>query len=708
MQDRLPDDMPTSYRARIGTMMRRRLLAILLLIGAAAGVGHVTFLVIIVGGAELGGLINDAGRQRMLVHRIALDAVQMHEALADREQLRDDIRRSLEQMDASLNEVQAALAGAGPRGSDAAAALRALRPQYVVMRRDALLVAEAAKAPADSAVVAASYRIVAIARGPLTNSINDLVSALEAMSFQRYADIRTYSITATAAFVAFLAVLGWRALWPLSRDVEEVVSHVVHLEDVQRTLVDRLPVAILVVNDVAKVVQMNEEAERLFDWSQRDEPPLAYMLPDVHPADVANRCVRILGYARGGQSYHLDVIARRVGARWLLHIQDVTAEVEAKASLGGFYEVLESLPACIAITDAEGYVEFVNARFCEMTGYGADEARGQKLAILKSGETADAVYRDLWTTLLEGRQWRGEILNRRKSGSLYWQYEVITPLRDSHNRLSRFFVIAEDVTPMKETEEKLRTALANAEEGNRIKSNFLAGMSHELRTPLNAIIGYSELMQMGVHGELPNRYRDYVQNILFSGHHLLDLINDLLDLSKIEAGQVELAEAEHDIGEIVDAAVSLVEEMADRAGVPVVCMITPGLPKVWADGLRMRQVVINLLTNAIKYSDPGYAVTLHVACSIGGMEIVVEDRGCGIAEEDMARVMQPFGQARNALVREHEGTGLGLPICKRLIEQHGGTLTLTSRVKVGTRVALHLPPHRLRPERTSVPLVVGV
>lgn len=708
MPDRLADDASHGFRARIGRMMRRRLLAILLLIGAAAVAGYVTFLLVIVGGAELGGLINDAGRQRMLVHRVALDAVQMHEALADREVLRRDILGALDMMDESLDEVQTALADAGPRASDAVAALRALRPHYALMRSDAVAVVRAADGVADPAVVAASYRIVAIARGRLTQGIDDLVTALEGMSRQRYADIRLYSVTATVAFVLFLAALGWRALWPLSREVEAVVSHLSHLEDMQRTLVDRLPDGILVLDGRGgRIIQMNEEAERLFGWTLEDEPRLADLLPDANLDQLARTCGRIRGHARDGRTYHVEVIARRVGERWLLHIQDVTAEVEAKASLAAFYEVLESLPACIAITDADGRIEFVNARFCDMTGYGPDEAKGLKPAILKSGETAEAVYRDLWTTLLSGRQWRGEILNRRKNGDLYWQYEVITPLRDSHGRLSRFFVIAEDVTPLKETEEKLRTALANAEEGNRIKSSFLAGMSHELRTPLNAIIGYSELMQMGVHGDLAPGYGEYVENILFSGRHLLELINDLLDLSKIEAGQVELTEEEHDVADIVDTAVSLVEEKATRAGVPVRCMVGAGLPKVWVDGLRMRQVVINLLTNAIKYSDPGFAVTLHAACSAQGMEIIVEDRGCGIAEEDLERVMQPFGQARNALVREHEGTGLGLPICKRLIEQHGGTLTLTSRPQVGTRVVVRLPAHRLRPARTSVPLMVG-
>ena len=692
----------------IGVLLRRRLLAFLLLIGATALGGYTTFLLVVVEGAELGGLINVVGRQRMLSHRVAISVLQVRDGMASGETVAAAIAANLDAMDIAFARLDDALAGGLRLPAEADHVAReALRAHYVSLKDNAHRVALEAGLLTNLAALAAGDEVARLVAGPFTEELETVIGALERASRQRHDQIRLYAVVATGGFMVVLTLLGARLLWPLSRDVEGVVLHLAELETFQRAVVDRLPNGLLVLDGADGVVeQMNDEAERIFGWSRDDRPRLTDLLP-VPPRLEEDVRARVAGLSRGGRDLHLDVRVRVAGRRHILIVADVTAEVEARADVAALYDVLESLPVCVVITDCDGRIEFVNARFSEVTGYPREEAVGSTPALLKSGRTPAATYRDLWQSLAAGRQWRGEILNRRSNGELFWQYEAITPLRDGRGRISRYFVIGEDVTPLKETEERLRAALINAQEASRVKSNFLASMSHELRTPLNAIIGYSELMQMQINGTLSPGHRDYVESILFSGRHLLDLINDLLDLSKIEAGHMELHEETAELADIIDTAVSLVRELSSRAGVPVRTLMPAEGPRLRVDVLRLRQVLINLLTNAIKYSEPGFAVTIAVTLDAAGVAMAVEDRGSGIAEEDLERVLQPFGQARNALVREKEGTGLGLPICRRLVELHGGSLDIHSRLGVGTRVTVRLPADRVAAAPVAVPLGVS-
>lgn len=697
---------------RIGAAMRRRLLAFLLLVGGACVVGYGTFLVVVVERDALGSLIGTMGRQRMLSQRIALTVTELRDGMADAAALANQVTADLRAMEAGFASLDAARAGGLVLESTAAdtAAMAALRADYAAFRRDALAAAELVETPHPTGVVEAGRRVAAAVAGPLTAGLERIVADLEAVSERRYAWIRRYSLGAALGFLVFLVVLGHRLLWPLSHDVERAVMRLAKLESFQRGVVDRLPAGLLVLDAAGqRIVQMNEAAEAIFGWPRDTQPPLDAVMGGGWSLDRLRVChrLRASGTRRDGAELHLEVSAREAADHWLLIVKDITEEVEAKADIAALYKVLETIPVSVAITDTEGRIEFVNARFGEMTGYPASEAVGHTPSLLKSGRTADSTYDTLWRTVTRGDQWRGELLNRRKDGNLFWEYEVITPLRDSRGRVVRFFVIGEDVTHLKKTEERLRAALDAAEEANRVKSNFLASMSHELRTPLNAVIGYSELMSMGIDGPLTDRYHGYVSDIRRSGEHLLALINNLLDLSKIEAGQMELNEEEAEVPTIVDAAAAMVQERADRAAVRVCKSVAGDLPAVRVDSLRMRQVLINLLTNAIKYSEPGGTVTVTAAADADGLALIVADRGAGIAEEDMERVLKPFGQARSALVREKEGTGLGLPICKQFVELHGGTLALESRLGHGTRVTVRLPAARLVARRAAVPLAPG-
>ena len=250
----------------------------------------------------------------------------------------------------------------------------------------------------------------------------------------------------------------------------------------------------------------------------------------------------------------------------------------------------------------------------------------------------------------------------------------------------------QDVTEKRRQLDTLRQARDIANEASRSKSEFLANMSHELRTPLNAIIGFSEALHNELFGPIGSpRYREYAEDIHDSGVHLLNLINDILDLSKIEAGHFKLHEDEADLNPIVNAALRLVHHRAEMAGITVNSILPDPPLVITVDERAMKQVLINLLTNAVKFSEPGSEVTVSASVGSQSLRISVADQGIGMDPEDIPRALSPFTQLDGTLSRAHEGTGLGLPLAKHMTELHGGTLSIESAAGVGTTVHIDLP-----------------
>ncbi len=245
---------------------------------------------------------------------------------------------------------------------------------------------------------------------------------------------------------------------------------------------------------------------------------------------------------------------------------------------------------------------------------------------------------------------------------------------------------------------ELIAAMEPAELANRSKSEFLANMSHELRTPLNAIIGFSDLIRQEAFGPVGHaKYADYAKDINDSGAHLLELINDILDLSKVEAGRAELHDEEElDFARIVRSCLTLVKERADAGGLTLASRLSDDLPPLRADARKVKQILLNLLSNSIKFTPAGGKVTLQaVAGPRRGFVIRVMDTGIGMSPEDMAKAMVSFGQVDSRLSRKYEGTGLGLPLAKALVELHGGSFEIESQPDVGTTVTIRFPAERI-------------
>jgi len=392
-----------------------------------------------------------------------------------------------------------------------------------------------------------------------------------------------------------------------------------------------------------------------------------------------------------------DTLEQQVAERTASLAAEIDMRWRAETELRKRGMLVEQSPVMIFITDRDGVIEYVNPKFEEVTGYSAAEAVGQTPRLIKSPDTPRAVHEDLWRTILAGQSWRGELKDRRKDGREFWATVAISPIKDADGTITHFGALHEDITERKLAEESMIEARHAAEMANKAKTDLLANMSHELRTPLNAIIGFSQAMTDGLFGPLGNeRYGEYAAFIQSSGTHLLDLINDILDVSAVEAGRLTLNEEPVSLADTYDSTARLVMPHAETAGVTLHSTIGRDLPLVEADPRRLKQILLNLLTNAVKFTTEGGRVDCDARIDADGdMVITVRDTGIGMDADGIATAMSKFGQVDSSLSRKHEGTGLGLPLTKGLVELHGGTLDLASTVGEGTTVTVRLPASRV-------------
>ena len=340
----------------------------------------------------------------------------------------------------------------------------------------------------------------------------------------------------------------------------------------------------------------------------------------------------------------------------------------------------------VVMTDTAGAIEYVNPAYTAMYGYEPEEVLGKNPRILKSGETPLPLYTSLWTTLLAGRPWSGELHNRTKAGGLIWIRANISPVRDSAGRLTHFMAMHKDITLEKRLISEVVAAKQEADRANQAKSNFLASMSHEIRTPLNAIVGMSELLdEAGLN-------KDQVQHLSImrkASDTLLSLINDILDISKIEAGKVDIERAPFDLEDLVSTVAELISVQAFEKGVEVSCKIEGDVPVyVEGDATRLRQVLMNLMGNAVKFVEKGWIYLGVAKHKLEGdsLELLfsVRDTGIGIAGDKLDVIFDKFTQADASTTRKYGGTGLGLPISKMLIELMGGRIWVDSKPDEGT------------------------
>jgi PAS domain S-box-containing protein len=361
-----------------------------------------------------------------------------------------------------------------------------------------------------------------------------------------------------------------------------------------------------------------------------------------------------------------------------------------------FSHVFKNSPVSMSISFiSTGKIEAVNDIFEIASGYTRNEVIGKSASELNMWVDPDTRFKMMEIIKQKGVLRDFETKFRQKNGSII-SLNCFIEILDGPGE-DRVLFAAHDITNMKRYEKALKIARDEADVANRSKSEFLANMSHELRTPLNAIIGFSEIMKSQTLGKMENeRYLSYAADVFNSGEHLLGIINDILDLSKVEAGAQELNTEWFDVNDLAHESTELVRGRATQADVKLFIHDADPVLKINADRLRTKQILLNLLTNAVKFSNPGTRIDLSVSHNAEkGIEFKIADQGKGIAVEEMARVMEPFGQASDPMLRNQEGTGLGLPLSKVLAELHGGTLEMQSTVGEGTVVMVKYPAFRL-------------
>lgn len=391
------------------------------------------------------------------------------------------------------------------------------------------------------------------------------------------------------------------------------------------------------------------------------------------------------------------------GPHLLWMARDISERKLTEIKLRKLTSAVEQSPATVMVTDLKGKIEYVNPKFEESTGYTIEEAMGRSPNILKSGTTTPDEYKALWETISSGEEWRGEFQNKRKDGSLYWEAATISPVKTPDGDITNYLAIKEDITERKKAEKELRKAKAMAEEANRAKSEFLAAMSHDLRTPLNAIMGFAEMMELRTFGDLGDpHYEKYAKNIHDSGNLLVSLINDVLDLSKVEAGKYDLVEQKLDTADLINATVTMIRPQAQAKDICLSAELPDSLPYLFADERVLVQILNNLLSNAIKFTLDGGRVVLSSRVNAdAGLTITITDSGIGMSKAEIKKAMLPFEQVNNSDARQNKGTGLGLPLCMKFIELHGGSMTIESKKKKGTSVSVHLPRDRVLPTKST-------
>ncbi len=380
--------------------------------------------------------------------------------------------------------------------------------------------------------------------------------------------------------------------------------------------------------------------------------------------------------------------------------QDKAEELARRAAERKLSDIAATVPGMVyqfvMRPDGEMSLNFVSQGVRDLYGLEPEAAEGdaQTLISFMVPEDVPPLIAGVRRSFEKNTPWDADY-RILKAGQVRWLRGKSRPERQPDGSTVWNGVVI-DVTAEKTATEAMAQARLDAEEANRAKSAFLANMSHELRTPLNAIIGFSQALQHGLGGPVTERQGEYLDHVQAAGRHLLGIIDDVLDLSKIEAGQEELTESFFGLDEVVAGALALVEARAAQKRIAIECADLAGLPVVRGDARRIKQVLLNLLSNAVKFTPAAGQVRLCAAVEPdGALRIAVHDSGPGMTEDEREVALRPFGQAGDPFVRTEGGTGLGLPLSARLLEMHGGRLEIDCRPGEGAHVSALLPADRL-------------
>jgi two-component system sensor histidine kinase/response regulator len=348
--------------------------------------------------------------------------------------------------------------------------------------------------------------------------------------------------------------------------------------------------------------------------------------------------------------------------------------------------------AMVSIATRDGTITYANGNFCNACGYAHEDILGGTYRLVSSGTHDRDFYKSMWDSLLMGSVWQGEICNRRRDGQLYWVATTLIPVPSATGAIERFVAIGTDISARKSAESALLVALQKAEDANRAKSEFLATMSHEIRTPMNGVLGMTDLLIDAL--AVPEQ-RQIALTVKSSAESLLEILNDILDLSKLEAGRMEMESAIFRPADLASGVADLFSPRAREAGLTLELFVDSSLDSNFrSDPGRLRQVLLNLVGNAVKFTSRGFVRIRMLAQGEGealGLRVEVQDSGSGISESAKPRIFGVFNQADASTARRYGGSGLGLAICKRIVELLHGSIGFDSVEGQGTTFWFEVP-----------------
>lgn len=371
--------------------------------------------------------------------------------------------------------------------------------------------------------------------------------------------------------------------------------------------------------------------------------------------------------------------------------RDITERKIAEKEIKLLSRSIEQSPISVMITDPEGTIEYVNPRFTEVTGYSEEEIKGANPRVLKSGRQSKEFYENLWGTILSGNDWQGEIQNKKKNGELFWENTLISPIINAEGDITHFVAVMEDITEEKRIWNELVEAKEKAEEMNEVKSFFFANMSHELRTPMWGISGYAELLKEALEG---TEEEVLAQGIIDSSDRLTETLTNILNITKLELEQTNVNYKQVDLADLIDQVHKEYSLSADKKNISLYKNIKLENSSIYTDENLMRGILNNLVSNSIKYTEECWIEVSADNEETNGdkrIRIQIRDTGVGISKDRQEIIWEPFRQASEGRTREFQGTGLGLPICKKYVELLGGSVWLESEVGKGTIFTVELP-----------------
>ncbi len=489
-------------------------------------------------------------------------------------------------------------------------------------------------------------------------------------------------------------------------DSKKMERDLVHLQTHFKKLMENAPDGIALINLAGQFLYISPSSLKMFGYTAED---IGKLTPDelTHPEDLAyvlktlqelildpslKPVIQYRFHHHDGswkwiESTITNMLSEPAVQAIVINFRDINEWKLYELELLRLSTAVEQNPVSVLITDTEGKIQYVNKAFEKTTGYTQKEIIGKTPGIMKSGFTPEEKYQELWETIKSGRVWQGELLNRRKNNEIYWEEVAISPVMDQNSTILNYVGVKIDIEEKKRTNLELIAAKEKSEEMNRLKSSFLANMSHELRTPMIGILGYSEILE---ESDLPDNYKQYASVINKSGKRLLETLNLILDLSRVEAGKIELHLSNVDVWATIKEICQLFESITEKKGLKFIIQEPKEKVVALLDQTMLRHIINNLLNNAVKFTDKG---DIGVCMRIENAEIVIEvsDSGIGISEENQRIIWEEFRQVSEGMGRSFEGTGLGLSITKRFVEKLNGNISVRSTLGAGATFTVRIP-----------------